>query len=94
MRIGKKESGKRILAIVLTLLMLVGYVPNSEVAAYADFNVTVKVTNDGGSPIPGATVQLGNGTATTDAAGEALFTVVDDSLTELSLQVTAAGYVP
>lgn len=93
MRSGKKESGKRILAIALTLLMLIGYVPISEVAAYADFNVTVSVTNYGGSPIPGATVQLGTGSATTDAAGKASFTVLDDSLTELSLQVAAAGYV-
>lgn len=84
----RQSMRKRILSLLLTIVMILGFVPVTSLAA-EQHSVTVTVRNAQGQAISGATVQPGSLSLTTDTDGKVVYSAEDGTH---NLTVSAPGY--
>lgn len=93
MKTGALKINKRLLSILLTIVMFVGLVPVADLTAYADYTVTITVTDSDGTPIEGVQVVIDNSKTSTDSNGQVTMTIAgDESLNDVPCKFDKTGY--
>lgn len=93
MKTGALKINKRLLSILLTIVMFVGLVPVADLTAYADYTVTITVTDSDENPIDGVQVIFNGSVTYTNNHGQATITIVGDDPSDVPCKFFKNGYV-